>query len=271
MAASATPRRASARRRHDLARLAPSRRCTSRTTSRACVAAAELFQPRRITTSIPLHRGHDFVNDTYALPHAYYARGLRRYGFHGLSYDYIAGELARMAPALHTGRVVVAHLGSGASMCAISGGRSVDLTMGFSALDGPPMGTRSGQIDPGVLLYMLQNEGMDAGQLTRPALQAIRAARHVGRVERHAHAGGIGRSACGRGDRLFLPPDPARDGGARGLHGRARWRGVPGGIGENSALCARRPAGMDWPARASTPPPMRRPRAISAPGGCGCW
>jgi acetate kinase len=152
----------------DLARLAPFAPLHQPHNLAGVRAAAELFPatPQIACFDTAFHRGHDFVNDTYALPHAYYARGLRRYGFHGLSYDYIAGELARTEPALHAGRVVVAHLGSGASMCAISGGRSVDSTMGFSALDGLPMGTRSGQIDPGVLLYMLQNEGMDAGQLT---------------------------------------------------------------------------------------------------------
>jgi len=111
------------------------------------------------------HRDHPFVNDTFALPYRYYEQGVRRYGFHGLSYEYVTGELQRLAPALYQGRVVVAHLGNGASMCAIHAGRSVASTMGFSALDGLPMGTRSGQIDPGVLLYMLDQEGMTAEQI----------------------------------------------------------------------------------------------------------
>ncbi len=108
------------------------------------------------------HRGHPFVNDTFALPRQYYDKGVRRYGFHGLSYDYIAGKLAQMDPALHAGRVVVAHLGNGASMCGLHGGRSIASSMGFSALDGLPMGTRSGQLDPGVVLYLMQEEGLDA-------------------------------------------------------------------------------------------------------------
>jgi acetate kinase len=108
------------------------------------------------------HRSHPFVNDTFALPRALYAEGVRRYGFHGLSYDYIAGELARTAPQLAEGRVVVAHLGNGASMCAITNGHSVSSTMGFSALDGLPMGTRCGQLDPGVLLYLMDQKGMSA-------------------------------------------------------------------------------------------------------------
>jgi len=108
------------------------------------------------------HRSHPFVNDTFALPRAYFDKGVRRYGFHGLSYEYIAAALAEKAPLLASGRVVVAHLGNGASMCAIHDGRSIASTMGFSALDGLPMGTRSGQIDPGVLLYLMDQEGMDA-------------------------------------------------------------------------------------------------------------
>lgn len=108
------------------------------------------------------HRNHPFVNDTFALPRAYYDKGVRRYGFHGLSYEYISGALARIAPTLHAGRVVVAHLGNGASMCGLLGGRSIASSMGFSALDGLPMGTRSGQLDPGVLLYLMDAERMDA-------------------------------------------------------------------------------------------------------------
>ena len=108
------------------------------------------------------HRSHPWVNDTFALPREYYDRGVRRYGFHGISYDYITSELQARAPLIAAGRVVVAHLGNGASMCAIQHGRSVASTMGFSALDGLPMGTRSGQVDPGVLLYLMDQEGMDA-------------------------------------------------------------------------------------------------------------
>jgi len=106
------------------------------------------------------HRGHPEIADRYAIPHALYAEGVRRYGFHGLSYEYIAGRLPDVAPEIAAGRVVVAHLGSGASMCALVGGRSIESTMGFSALDGLPMGTRCGQIDPGVLLYLLNQKGM---------------------------------------------------------------------------------------------------------------
>ena len=113
------------------------------------------------------HRGHSEVAQRFAIPDGLHRQGVRRYGFHGLSYEYIAQSLRQVAPAIAGGRVVVAHLGSGASMCAIEAGRSIDTTMGFTALDGLPMGTRSGQIDPGVLLYLLNVNGWDAARLER--------------------------------------------------------------------------------------------------------
>jgi len=109
------------------------------------------------------HRGHDPVVDHFAIPERFYNEGVRRYGFHGLSYEFIAQRLQAIAPDIARKRVIVAHLGSGASMCALSDGRSIESTMGFTALDGLPMGTRPGQIDPGVLLYLIQQKGMDAG------------------------------------------------------------------------------------------------------------
>ncbi len=98
----------------------------------------------------------------FALPRALTAKGVRRYGFHGLSYEYIISVLPQAAPGCAGGKVIVAHLGNGASMCAIAAGRSIATTMGFTAVDGLPMGTRSGALDPGVILYLLQHEGMDA-------------------------------------------------------------------------------------------------------------
>jgi acetate kinase len=102
------------------------------------------------------HRRHGELADRYAIPEKLYQDGVRRYGFHGLSYEYIAQSLPTLAPNVAEGRVVVAHLGSGASMCALRGGISIDSTMGFTALDGLPMGTRPGQLDPGVVLYLHQ-------------------------------------------------------------------------------------------------------------------
>jgi acetate kinase len=111
------------------------------------------------------HRAHPFVNDTFALPRHFYDEGVRRYGFHGLSYEYIARRLRQIAPLHAAGRVVVAHLGNGASMCAIRDGQSVASSMGFTALDGLPMGTRCGQLDPGVVLYLMQEKRMTAEQI----------------------------------------------------------------------------------------------------------
>ena len=113
------------------------------------------------------HRTQPPVARAFALPRRYADRGIHRYGFHGLSYEYIARVLAADAPALLAGRVVVAHLGNGASLCALAGGRSVATTMSFTPLDGLVMGTRCGAMDPGVLLYLMDHEGMDARALER--------------------------------------------------------------------------------------------------------
>ena len=112
------------------------------------------------------HRHHPWVNDTFGLPRFLYEQGVRRYGFHGLSYEYISGEIQRTAPHLAAGRVIIAHLGNGASMCAVRNGRSIASTMGFSALDGLPMGTRCGQLDPGVVLYLMDQKGMTAAAIS---------------------------------------------------------------------------------------------------------
>jgi acetate kinase len=111
------------------------------------------------------HRSHGALADHFAIPDRLYTEGVRRYGFHGLSYEYIAERLRLIAPTLAGGRVIVAHLGSGASMCALMDGRSLESTMGFTALDGLPMGTRPGQIDPGVVLYLIAEKGMSAAEV----------------------------------------------------------------------------------------------------------
>ncbi len=112
------------------------------------------------------HRTHSFVEDCYAIPRYFYEQGVCRYGFHGLSYEYIANELAKKFPKESQKKVIIAHLGNGASMTALYKGISVASTMGFSSLDGLPMGTRCGEIDPGVLLYMMQHEGLDAKKIS---------------------------------------------------------------------------------------------------------
>jgi acetate kinase len=112
------------------------------------------------------HATQPNVNQRFALPQDLHDAGVRRYGFHGLSYESIMAQLAVQDPALLQGRVVVAHLGNGASLCAIQGGRSVATTMSFSPLDGLTMGTRCGQLDAAVVLYLLQARGMTAEQIT---------------------------------------------------------------------------------------------------------
>jgi acetate kinase len=104
------------------------------------------------------HRQRAAVSERLGLPFELYEEGVRRYGFHGISYEYIVSRLAQVAPDLARGRVVVAHLGSGSSMCAIREGKSVETTMSFSSLDGLPMGTRCGTLDPGVLLYLMRRD-----------------------------------------------------------------------------------------------------------------
>lgn len=111
------------------------------------------------------HRGHSALASHYAIPEHFFGEGVRRYGFHGLSYEYVSDKLREVAAESAKGRIIIAHLGSGASMCAISGGKSIESTLGFTALDGIPMGTRCGQIDPGVILYLLQQKGMTAKQI----------------------------------------------------------------------------------------------------------
>jgi acetate kinase len=148
------------------------------------VPLAPLHQPHNlaaieaIATQIPglpqvacfdtaFHRGHPEVADWFALPRRFYDEGIRRYGFHGLSYEHIASVLPEVAPEIAKGRVVVAHLGSGASMCAIHAGRSIDSTMGFTALDGLHMGTRCGALDPGIVLHLMRRYGMGADAIER--------------------------------------------------------------------------------------------------------
>ena len=111
------------------------------------------------------HRTQPIEAELFALPKHYYDEGVLRYGFHGLSYEYIASQLPRIAPEIGAGRVVVAHLGSGVSMCALAGGKSVGTTMGFTALDGCPMGTRCGELDPGVVIYLARERGMNADEI----------------------------------------------------------------------------------------------------------
>ncbi len=131
------------------------------------VAALHPELPQVACFDTAFHADQPWVEQALALPRALTAQGVRRYGFHGLSYAWIARQLPALLGARAEGRVIVAHLGSGASLCALHGRRSVGSTMGFSALDGLMMGTRCGSLDPGVLLYLMQSQGLDAAALTR--------------------------------------------------------------------------------------------------------
>jgi acetate kinase len=150
----------------------------------ALVPLAPLHQPhnlapiRAIAAELPellqvacfdtaFHRTNPALAQAYALPAAITARGVRRYGFHGLSYEYVAHALPAIDARAARGRVIVAHLGNGASMCAVRDGHSVASTMGFTALEGLVMGTRTGSLDPGVVLYLMDELGMDARAIER--------------------------------------------------------------------------------------------------------
>ena len=153
---------------HDLERLIPFAPLHQPHNLRGISLASAAFPgvPQIACFDTAFHRSHPWVNDTFALPRSLYDEGVRRYGFHGLSYDYVLGAFQQMKPELAGSKLVIAHLGNGASMCAIAEGRSVASTMGFSALDGLPMGTRCGQLDPGVLLYLMDQKGMTASQIS---------------------------------------------------------------------------------------------------------
>lgn len=129
------------------------------------IAAAAPHVPQVACFDTAFHRTQPEVAQMFAVPVELANLGIRRYGFHGLSYEYIGMRLRAVAPQLAGGRVVVAHLGNGSSLCGMHNGRSVATTMGFTAVDGLMMGTRSGAIDPGVLIYLMDERGMDARAL----------------------------------------------------------------------------------------------------------
>ncbi len=131
----------------------------------AAIRAAQAVRPglpQVACFDTAFHHGHAEVVTRFALPRAWHDQGVRRYGFHGLSYEFVAGRLAELDPSLAAGKVIIAHLGNGASLCALEAGGSLDTTMGFTALDGLMMGTRCGAIDPGVILYLQQQGGLTA-------------------------------------------------------------------------------------------------------------
>lgn len=126
------------------------------------IAEAVPHLPQVACFDTAFHRSQPALAQAFALPREYTDAGVRRYGFHGLSYEYVAGRLKEVEPDLAAGRMIVCHLGNGASLCALKGGRSVASTMGFTAVDGLMMGTRCGAVDPGVLIYLMDAHGLDA-------------------------------------------------------------------------------------------------------------
>lgn len=129
------------------------------------IASAAPHIPQIACFDTAFHRAQPDIAQMFAVPRELTDLGIRRYGFHGLSYEYVSMRLPELAPRLADGRVIVAHLGNGSSLCAMCGGRSVATTMGFTAVDGLMMGTRCGAIDPGVLIYLMDERGMDARAL----------------------------------------------------------------------------------------------------------
>lgn len=131
------------------------------------IAAAAPHVPQVACFDTAFHRSQPPLAQMFALPRELTDGGIRRYGFHGLSYEFVTARLKEIAPELAAGRVIIAHLGNGASLCATKAGRSVATTMGFTAVDGLVMGTRCGSIDPGVLIYLMDERGLDARALER--------------------------------------------------------------------------------------------------------
>ena len=193
------------------------------------------------------HRSHPFVADTFALPRSYYNEGIRRYGFHGLSYEFIARRLRAHDQMLAHGRVIVAHLGNGASMCAMRDNRSVASTMGFTALDGLPMGTRCGQLDPGVVLYLMTEKGMDAAAISdllyrEAGLKGISGLTHDVRVLQDSHS-----PAAQDALAYFAERGRREIGGLAACLGGLDALVFTGGIGENAAqVRAMMLADMEW-------------------------
>ncbi|VTU26257.1 Acetate kinase [Variovorax sp. PBL-H6] len=216
------------------------------------------------------HRGGGFLREAYALPRDYFDAGIRRYGFHGLSYEYIAGRLAELSPREAAGRVIVAHLGNGASMCALRGGQSIDTTMGFSALDGLPMGTRCGAIDPGVLLHLIETHGYEAARLSDLLYKesGLKGLSGISHDMRELEASDDPRA--GEAIAYFCTRVRREAGALAASLGGVDAFVFTGGIGENSGrVRAEVLAGLEWLGIAfdrDAQPEGREDRVVSVPG-----
>ena len=211
------------------------------------IAAAAPHIPQVACFDTAFHRSQPHVAQAFALPRELSDAGVRRYGFHGLSYDYIVSRLHETAPEIARSRLIIAHLGNGASLCAVQDGKSVASTMGFTAVDGLMMGTRTGSLDPGVLLYLMQERGLDAA-----------ASRMCFTAGRGCWASPGSRRTCARCASPRRPRRPKRSpcsstaSCARQARWRPRWAASmpscsPAGIGENDAATrAEVAAGCRW-------------------------
>ncbi len=216
----------------------------------AGVQAAKAFfpgTPQVACFDTAFHRAHPYVADVFAIPKSFYEQGVRRYGFHGLSYEYVTMALREIDPERAGGRVVIAHLGNGASMCAVKDGRSVASTMGFSALEGLPMGTRCGELDPGVVLYLMQERKMSAADVAtllykQSGLLGLSGLSHDMRALEASE------SADARKAIDYFVYRARRELGAMAaILGGIDVVAFTGGIGENSAAIRERICeGMDW-------------------------
>ncbi len=155
------------------------------------------------------HRSQPSVAQAFAIPRKYSEEGVRRYGFHGISYEYVSARLRTVAPEIADGRVIIAHLGNGASLCAIKEGRSIASTMGFTAVDGLMMGTRCGALDPGVLVHLLDHYGLNAAGTGGRDLPPVRASRRIRNFLRHANAASVVGTSGERSHRFVRLPHRA--------------------------------------------------------------
>jgi len=211
------------------------------------IAAATPTVPQVACFDTAFHRTQPALAQEFALPRELTAAGVRRYGFHGLSYDYIVSRLQAIDPVLAQSRLVIAHLGNGASLCAVCEGRSVANTMGFTAVDGLMMGTRTGSLDPGVLLYLMKERGMDAEAIEdllyrRSGLLGVSGISSDMRTLRHSKA-----PAAAEAITLFVYRIVRETGSLAAALGGLDGFVFTAGIGENdAAVRAEVAAGCHW-------------------------
>ena len=211
------------------------------------VAAARPGLPQVACFDTSFHRTMDEVARTLPLPLELREAGARHYGFHGISYQYVASRLAVDDPAMAAGRVIVAHLGSGASLCAMRDGRSVDTTMGMTALDGVVMGTRTGRLDPGMVLWLMQARGMDAAAVEDTLYHRAGLLGVSGESADVRDLGRSGSAAAGLALEMFVRSVVREAGALAAVLGGVDGFVFTAGIGEHEAgLRARIGAGLAW-------------------------